>query len=36
MIDERLGEDAARGVAGAQEQHVVGLIAHESLKLLDE
>ena len=27
-VEDRLGHDAARGVAGAQEQHVVGVVGH--------
>ena len=30
-VQQGLGEDRARAVAGAQEQHVVNLVGHENL-----
>src|SRR3989344_113394 len=31
-VQQRLGEDRARAVAGAQEQHVINLVSHENLR----
>jgi hypothetical protein len=32
MIQQGLGEDAPRGIAGAEKQDVVGMIGHGSLQ----
>jgi hypothetical protein len=31
MVDQRLGEDAPRRVAGAQEQHVIDPVLHYAI-----